>query len=206
MPIYLRWKGSKLNVKIFGRRCQSLEASIQKYLHWPLKYFQSNPSAYKNANIHTHTHTHTLKYLHQVDRSVFCVFLTFLWVCWLFFSQLCSVWLDNKKPADPRWALHKKKEKKRINTWARFPLSVYTLAEPEDSNFYVVKLKHKSSFVSFVFLHEVDAVRRRRVYNSPNIRNETTAQWSLYVKYLEQMFSCRLCFCFCFCLFFFPVM
>lgn len=155
----------------------------------------------------THTHTHTLR----TGRRI-CLFSLPNFLidepAGCFFLQLCSVWPNDKKkkkknPADPRTALHQKKKK----TLQGFPY-VCTPAIPEDSNFYWVKLKHKSSFVSEInrsqrlflfsflfsfFLHEVDAVRRRRrVYNCRNIRNETTTRWSLYVKYLEQMFSCRL--------------
>lgn len=101
MVVNLPWKGSKINIK-FRQRRLVIGSFNPKISALAFKSCQSSLSAYKCQ--------HT-QYLHPADQSVFCLFLTFFlsvqWACWLFFLQLCFVWLKWQKPADPRTALHK---------------------------------------------------------------------------------------------------
>lgn len=177
---------SKCHVSVWHSLLVIGSFSPKKYLYWHSKAVSQTLVP---ANTNTHIHT-----LHEEDWSVFRLnlllssFTFFIGTTSLlvvFLSALsCLTWWQ--KPADPR-----KKPSAHPPCPPRSEVSFHLFVRPADLRTLIYtesNFKHKSSFVSkinnmsAVFFFGKRRRRRRRVYNSPNIRNKTTARWPLYIK------------------------
>lgn len=166
----------KWNVSVWQEMV--IEDLVPKYLHWP-----SEAVCQTRVPLNANTHTTVPASGTSIHHYLLCDLVSVGSACCLFFCPCCSVWLHDKN----------QQIVEQLCSNPECSVTCLYLYWTEDSNFYWVKLKHKSSFWSEIirFNGLIIIWMRLMLWGGAEFTTvvtsgiKTTAQWSLYFKYLE---------------------